>query len=165
MFVLELVQFDRYAQCLGHGQKLTRRLLRRLKLLRWILQGIARQINGKLRAVRQKLRQNFTLNAVEICKSIKIKVLSRGKITRFQRCQQTIQTRLRVLSAVGTDAGIALHQERKFLGLDGKHAGKLLRGVPKGFRCDAIAAKLLERVDQAQQKFRLRRCACKHLQP
>ena len=37
--------------------------------------------------------------------------------------------------------------------------------MPKRIGRDAIAAKLLKRVNQAQQKFRLRRRTCKHLQP
>ena len=145
-------------------QKLPRRFAGGLVLLRRGVQCAAGQKYLYRRTTCKKLRENFTLDPVKIRKAVKIEGLVLRKITRFQRGKQAVQARFRVLSAVGADAGVALHQKSEFLHLDRKHTGQLLTGAAKIGWGHAITAKFLQRVDQPKEKFRFHRAASEDLQ-
>ena len=100
------------------------------------------------------MSDNFTLHSVKIRKSVKIKELSLRIAARFQRREQAVQARIRILPTIGTDAVVAFHEQGELFHFYGKRAAEFLRSMAKSRGGDTEAPEFFERVDQPEKKFR-----------
>ena len=132
------------------AQQGRRRLPGSLKLLPRAVEAVRRQADRHLRPAVEHLGDDLLLDAVEVCKAVKIKVLSIGEVPLLQGRQQAVEAGLRISAAVGAGSLIALHQQGKFLQLLGQDPGQGRRRFPQGGGGHAEAAEFIKGIQELQ---------------